>query len=145
MIDEQETLRIDMHARVRPVSDSVDQVEARLLESGDTAASRPFCGERGRSDEKKRGVERLSVRRHVATLRDIGDQAVFEAVRQRLENSECLVDFVSGQTEAGQGDQGIPRPFAKPGIPGDDAGALASEVDQIGVGRVVELLYEGSV
>jgi hypothetical protein len=53
MIDEQETLRVDAYTRVRAGPDLLDQVEARLLEGRDSAASRPFRREGDRSDEEK--------------------------------------------------------------------------------------------
>ena len=90
-IDEEKSLWVDVQARICALADSIDQVEADLLEGDDAPAPRSFGSEARRSDEQERGVDRLGVRRDVAALGDIGDQAVHQAIGEGLENRERLV------------------------------------------------------
>jgi len=75
-------------------------------------------------------------------LWNVGDEPLFAARGEAFEDVEGFPALVAGETEAGKGDEGVPRPLAEPRKARNHAGSVPVEIDQVRVRRVLELLDE---
>ena len=85
-------------------------------------------------DVPKRGVHRVELGRVALVREAVRQHALGDGPGPLQQDGARLVQPAGRETEAAQGDEGVPAPVAEPGIAGDD-GLPFSTASQVGVRR----------